>query len=287
MSAVADYKSHARPTWCPGCGDYAVLSGLLRACAALGIERRNLAVVSGIGCSSNLPHYLRAYGVHGLHGRALPLAQGIKFANKDLTVIVASGDGDAYGIGAGHFLHTLRRNLDLTYLVMDNQIYGLTTGQASPTSEKGHITKSTPTGIPEYALNPIAHAIVGGATFVARGFSGEPAHLAEIIRRGLAHRGFSLVDVLSPCVVWNKVNTYDWYRKRVVRLEEEGHDPADRVAALRHALREDGALPIGVFYETDAPTLADEEMALKGEPIVQRRTGLNGEEWNTLIESFA
>jgi 2-oxoglutarate ferredoxin oxidoreductase subunit beta len=287
MSAAADYKSPEPLTWCPGCGDYAVLHALLGACAALGIERQNLAVVSGIGCSSNLPHFIRSYGVHGLHGRAMPLAQGVKMANKNLKVVVAGGDGDSYGIGAGHFLHVLRRNIDLTWIVMDNQIYGLTTGQASPTSEKGHATKSTPTGSPEYALNPIAHAVIGGATFVARGFSGEPHHLADLMKRALSHKGFALIDVLSPCVTWNKINTYDWYRHRIVTLENEAHDPSDRGAALRQAVREDGKLPIGVFYETVAPTFMEEEPAMQGEPLVNRRIGLTDEEWNGLMEELA
>jgi 2-oxoglutarate ferredoxin oxidoreductase subunit beta len=286
MSASADYKSRVRQTWCPGCGDYGVLSALQNACAALEIERRNLVVVSGIGCSSDLPHFMNAYGLHTLHGRALPVAQGIKMANKDLTVVVTGGDGDGYGIGAGHFLHAMRRNLDLTYVVMDNQIYGLTTGQASPTTDKGHRTKSTPVGNPECALNPLALAIVGGATFVGRGFSGEPVHLAEVMKRALAHKGFSLVDVFSPCVTWNKVNTYAWFRERVVKLEAEGHNPADREAALRQGLREDGKLPIGVFFEIDEPTFMEEEPSLQGEPLVKSRMRLTDEEWNGLIEEF-
>jgi 2-oxoglutarate ferredoxin oxidoreductase subunit beta len=285
MSTAAEYKSRVRQTWCPGCGDYGVLNGLLSACAALGIERHNLVVVSGIGCSSDLPHFMNTYGIHTLHGRALPVAQGIKMANKDLTVVITGGDGDGYGIGAGHFLHAMRRNLDLTYIVMDNRIYGLTTGQASPTSEKGHKTKSTPLGNPECALNPLALAVVGGATFVGRGFSGEPVHLAEVIRRGIVHKGFSLVDVFSPCVTWNKVNTYDWYRPRVVKLETEGHNPADRDSAIRQALRED-KLPIGVIYETDEPTFTEEEPSLQGEPLVKSRIGLTDEEWEALMEEF-
>jgi len=286
MSTAVDYRSRVRRTWCPGCGDYGVLHALQTACAALSIERRNLVVVSGIGCSSALPHFLNVYGVHTLHGRALPVAQGIKMANKDLTVIVAGGDGDGYGIGAGHLIHALRRNLDITYIVMDNRIYGLTTGQASPTSDRGHKTKSTPAGNPECALNPPALAVVGGATFVGRGFSGEPVHLAEVMQRAIRHKGFSLVDVYSPCVTWNKVNTYDFYRPRVVKLEQEGHDPSDREAAIRQALRED-RLPIGVLYEIDEPTFAEEEPSLQGEPLVRSRIGLTASEWAALMEEFS
>ena len=286
MSAAGDYRSRVRRTWCPGCGDYGVLNALQNALAALNLERRNLVVVSGIGCSSDLPHFLNVYGIHTLHGRALPVAQGIKMANKDLTVVVAGGDGDGYGIGAGHFLHALRRNLDLTYIVMDNRIYGLTTGQASPTSDRGHKTKSTPAGNPECALNPLALAVVGGATFVGRGFSGEPVHLAAVMKRAIAHKGFSLVDVFSPCVTWNKVNTYDSYRPLILKLETENHNPADRDAALRQALRED-KLPIGVFYEIDEPTFEAEEPSLQGEPLAGRKLGLSDEEWSALMGEFA
>jgi len=286
MSAAGDYRSRVRRTWCPGCGDYGVLNALQNALAALNLERRNLVVVSGIGCSSDLPHFLNVYGIHTLHGRALPVAQGIKMANKDLTVVVAGGDGDGYGIGAGHFLHALRRNLDLTYIVMDNRIYGLTTGQASPTSDRGHKTKSTPAGNPECALNPLALAVAGGATFVGRGFSGEPVHLAAVMKRAIAHKGFSLVDVFSPCVTWNKVNTYDSYRPLILKLETENHNPADRDAALRQALRED-KLPIGVFYEIDEPTFEAEEPSLQGEPLAGRKLGLSDEEWSALMGEFA
>jgi 2-oxoglutarate ferredoxin oxidoreductase subunit beta len=286
MSAAGDYRSRVRRTWCPGCGDYGVLNALQNALAALNLERRNLVVVSGIGCSSDLPHFLNVYGIHTLHGRALPVAQGIKMANKDLTVVVTGGDGDGYGIGAGHFLHAMRRNLDITYIVMDNRIYGLTTGQASPTSDRGHKTKSTPAGNPECALNPLALAVAGGATFVGRGFSGEPVHLAAVMKRAIAHKGFSLVDVFSPCVTWNKVNTYDSYRPLILKLETENHNPADRDAALRQALRED-KLPIGVFYEIDEPTFEAEEPSLQGEPLAGRKLGLSDEEWSALMGEFA
>jgi 2-oxoglutarate ferredoxin oxidoreductase subunit beta len=286
MSAAAEYKSRVRPTWCPGCGDYGVLNAVQNACAALSLDPAGTVIVSGIGCSSDLPHFMNAYGIHTLHGRAVPVAQGIKMANKNLTVIVTGGDGDGYGIGIGHFIHALRRNLDITYIVMDNQIYGLTTGQASPTSDCGHKTKTTPAGNLENAVNPLGIAVVEGATFVARGFSGDPAHLAEMIRRGIAHKGFSLVDVFSPCITWNKVNTYAWFRERVVKLDAEGHDPADREAALRRTLRADGKLPIGVFYESAEPTFMEEEPSLRGEPLVNRRLGLTDAEWNALVEEF-
>src|SRR6059036_1175814 len=196
---VKDFKAEVPPDWCPGCGDFGVLNRLFHACAGLGLQPHEVLVVSGIGCSSNLPGFFRSYGVHSQHGRALPFATGAKLANHGMTVIVTGGDGDGYGIGLNHFIQAMRRNLDLTYLVMNNQIYGLTTGQASPTTEKGHKTKSTPRGNVELPINPMALALVSGATYVARGFSGEAKHLADLIADGIAHKGFSLVDVFSPC----------------------------------------------------------------------------------------
>jgi 2-oxoglutarate/2-oxoacid ferredoxin oxidoreductase subunit beta len=286
MTTTAEYKSRIKPTWCVGCGDYGVLNAVQVASAALSLDRKDMVVVSGIGCSSDLPHFMSTYGLHTLHGRAMAVAQGVKMANKDLTVVVTGGDGDGYGIGVGHFIHAMRRNINLTYLVMDNQIYGLTTGQTSPTSQRGVRTKSTPMGSVENALNPLALAIVGGATFVARGFSGEPAHLAEIVWRAIAHKGFSLVDVFSPCVTWNKNNTYAWFRERVVKLGEADHDPSSVDAAMHQALRDDGKLPLGVLYETDCPVYEEEELALKQAPLVQSRLALNDEEWNALVAEF-
>src|SRR6266852_5296124 len=192
---IETYQSDVEPDWCPGCGDFGVLRALEIAAGKLGIKPKDLVVVSGIGCSSNLPGFIHTYGVHSLHGRAVAVATGIKLANHDLKVVITGGDGDGYGIGIGHFIHAMRRNLDLTYIVMDNQIYGLTTGQASPTTEKGHKTKSTPRGNVELPINPMALALVSGATYVARGFSGEAKHLAELIAGGIMHKGFSLVDV--------------------------------------------------------------------------------------------
>jgi 2-oxoglutarate/2-oxoacid ferredoxin oxidoreductase subunit beta len=222
---ISTYESIIEPDWCPGCGDFGVLRALELAAGKLGIQPKDLMVVSGIGCSSNLPGYVHAYGVHSLHGRAVAVASGIKLANHRLNVVITGGDGDGYGIGIGHFIHAMRRNLDLTYIVMNNQIYGLTTGQASPTTMKEMRTKSTPLGNLELPINPVALALVSGATYVSRGFSGENKHLAELMAGAIAHHGFSLVDVFSPCVTYNKVNTYDYFRKRTYKLEgEEGYD---------------------------------------------------------------
>lgn len=264
---MKDYKVETFPTWCPGCGDFSVLAGVTKALATAGKHPKDVAVVSGIGCSSNLPHFLKAYGIHSLHGRSLPVAQGIKLANPDMIVLATGGDGDGYGIGAGHWLHAMRRNLDITYVVMDNEIYGLTTGQTSPTSLIGHKTKSTPYGNVESPVNPVAVALTAGATFVARGFSGDAKGLATLIQRGIEHKGFSFIDVQSPCVTYNKLNTYDWFRERVYDLAEAGHDASDFGQAIQRAiewptLSPQEKVPIGVFYETtQRPTYGESERA--------------------------
>ena len=192
------FKGKIHPDWCPGCGDFSVLSALQAALFELGLNPHQVVVISGIGCSSNLPGFMNTYGMHTLHGRALAVGVGVKMGNHNLKVICVGGDGDGYGIGGNHFLHTLRRNVDITYIVMDNQIYGLTTGQTSPTSTKGMKTKSTPYGNVENPLNPIPLAMVGGATYVARGFSGKQKHLVELMKGAIQHKGFALVDVLAP-----------------------------------------------------------------------------------------
>ena len=276
---LQQYKSETRPDWCPGCGDFAVLSALTRALQVLQLPPWNVLLVSGIGCSSNIPGYLSTYGYHGLHGRAVPVATGAKLANPELTVIVAGGDGDGYGIGVGHFVHAMRRNLDLTYIVMNNEIYGLTTGQASPTSEKEHRTKSTPEGVIENPINPIALAIASGATFVARGFSGDVKTLTDVTVRAIKHKGFALVDVMSPCVTYNKVNTYGWFKKRVYVVDKEGHDPKDIHAAWAKAIEWPNLegmrerVPTGVIYEANYPTYEelDPTLARHGPPAKQTK----------------
>src|SRR6058998_20120 len=234
---AADFKGKVDPDWCPGCGDFGVLSSLQKACAELGRRPHEILTVSGIGCSSNFPGYFNAYGMHTLHGRSLAVATGAKMANQELTVIVTGGDGDGYGIGGNHFTHTARRNVDLTYIVMDNQIYGLTTGQTSPTSRLGMKTKSMPYGNIEAPINPITMALAAGATFVARGFSGEQKHLTDLIKQGIQHKGFSFIDVFSPCVTYNFDNTYQWYQPRVKKLEDDsGYDATDWTAAMEKSL---------------------------------------------------
>jgi 2-oxoglutarate/2-oxoacid ferredoxin oxidoreductase subunit beta len=277
-------KSDTKPTWCPGCGDFGVVAAVEMAVKRLQIPSHEVVIVSGIGCSSNLPHFLSAYGFHGIHGRALPVAEGVRWANHALTVIATGGDGDGFGIGAGHFVHTMRRNVDMVYVTMDNQIYGLTTGQASPTSMMGQKTKSTPTGVIENPIDPIALALACGATYVARGFSGDVKHMADLIQNGIQHKGFAFVDALSPCVTYNKLNTFDWFRQRVYKLEGAGHDPTNIVAAWQRALEWGDKIPIGLFYKTDKPTYEELEEVLAAGPLAKQPAGLKGRE--ALLKEF-
>jgi len=255
----SEYAVTRPPIWCPGCGNYAILEAIKRALAELDIPNEMVVVVSGIGCSAQLPHFLKVYGIHGIHGRALPVATGVKLANPNLTVIAVGGDGDGYGIGGNHLIHAARRNIDVTYIVSNNQVYGLTTGQAAPTTLRGVKTKSTPYGAPDYPFNPMLIALAAGATFVARGFSGDVKHLTWIIKEAIRHKGFAIVDVLSPCVTFNRVNTYDWFRARVYRLEDVGHDPSNFEEAVKRAIEwptasPEGKIPIGIFYRAERET---------------------------------
>jgi 2-oxoglutarate ferredoxin oxidoreductase subunit beta len=282
------YKGKIHPDWCPGCGDFSVLSALQAALFELGLPPHQVVVVSGIGCSSNLPGFINTYGMHTLHGRALPVATGVKLANHELKVICTGGDGDGFGIGCNHLMHTMRRNIDLTYIVMDNQIYGLTTGQTSPTSRKGMKTKSTPYGNVENPINPIPLAIVGGATYVARGFSGKQKHLVELLKGAIQHKGFSLVDVFSPCVTYNKDNTYQFFNPRVKALEESGHDTADFAKAMEMGYQWGEQIPIGLFWKrTDLPSLEELEPVLdEGGPLAHRPLGITDEQAQALIKEL-
>lgn len=269
-----DFKGSISPDWCPGCGDFGVLRALEMACAKTGREPHDFVTISGIGCSSNLPGFINTYGMHTLHGRSLAVATGMKLSNHEMKVIVTGGDGDGYGIGGNHFLHTVRRNIDLLYIVMNNQIYGLTIGQTSPTSRMGMKTKSTPFGSVEQPLNPLALAILSGATYVARGFSGDTKHLSELMYRGIEHNGFALVDVFSPCITFNKDNTFAFFKQRVNKLEEEGHDPTNMQAALEQAMIWGDEIPIGLFYEdTTRDALEDLEPVLQ-DGALGRKTDL-------------
>lgn len=267
MIAPDDFKTPNVPTWCPGCGNFAMWRALRTAYSELGLSFEQLAVVWGIGCHGNGADFTRTQGFHALHGRALPVATGLHLANPELTVVVEMGDGDAFGIGLGHFAHSCRRNLDMTAITHDNQVYGLTVGQASPTTEQGAHTPSTPFGVLEMPVNTIGLAIAEGATWVARGFSDDVEHLTGLMKEAIAHRGFAVLDVFQPCVTWNKLNTHNWFRDRVYKLEDEKWDPSDRVAAMGLSMTsfseltctpEECRLPIGVIYrEEGRPTYAD------------------------------
>jgi 2-oxoglutarate/2-oxoacid ferredoxin oxidoreductase subunit beta len=281
-------KGHTDPDWCPGCGDFGVLHALKTAIVELGLSPSEVLTISGIGCSSNLPGYINTYGMHTLHGRALAVATGAQLANHKLKVIVTGGDGDGYGIGGNHFLHTMRRNVDLTYIVMDNQVYGLTTGQVSPTSIKGMKTKSTPFGSVENEINPIPLAIVGGATYVARGFTGQVRHLTELIKGGIQHRGFSLIDTFSPCVTFNRDNTHEFFKQRTQKLEDQAHDPTDFSSAMERAYEWGDRIPIGLFWRRDDLRSLDQlEPVLDDDtPLARRPLGISAEASRALVREL-
>ena len=287
-AAMADLKGKVDPDWCPGCGDFGVLAALQKALVELQIPNHNVVTISGIGCSSNFPGFINTYGMHTLHGRALAVATGVKLANHDLTVLVTGGDGDGFGIGGNHFVHSMRRNVDLLYIVMDNQIYGLTNGQTSPTSRLGMKTKSMPFGSIEAPVNPISLALAAGATFVARGFSAEQKHLTELIMQGIRHKGFSFLDVFSPCVTYNHDNTYQWFRPRVKKLDDDpSYDSADWMAAMGKSLLWDEEIPIGKFFErTDVPTLHGAEPVLDAGPLVHADTRIAADVTRAFIEEL-
>ncbi|MHA2363397.1 MAG: 2-oxoacid:ferredoxin oxidoreductase subunit beta [Candidatus Hodarchaeales archaeon] len=277
------FKGKISPNWCPGCGDYSLLSATIKSLEKLGFTPNETVIVSGIGCSSNFPHFTTAYGFHTVHGRALPAAMGIHLVNPELKIIVVGGDGDGYGIGIGHFIHAARKNLDITYLVMNNQIYGLTLGQASPTSTVEHITLTTPKGVSDKPINPIALALGAGASFVARGFSGKTKHLEDLIIKAINHRGFSLVDVLSPCVSFNRLNTYEWFNQRIYDLQNNQYITKNIINAFEKAQEWGNQIPIGVFYENHSPTLnnGDPVSSIKNvskEPLGFKELGISEEE---------
>jgi 2-oxoglutarate/2-oxoacid ferredoxin oxidoreductase subunit beta len=263
----ASNLDRGKPQWCPGCGDYMILMAVKRAIVELGLNPEETVIVSGIGCGSKLPHFVNVYGFEGLHGRALPVATGIKLANNKLNVIVVAGDGDAYGIGGNHFLHTCRRNINVTYITQDNSIYALTKGQTSPTSEQGKKTNSTPFGVLEEPINPLSLAVTIGASFVARGYSHELDHLTELIKNALQHKGFSLVNVLQYCPSMNKQNTLEFFKEKVEMLE--GNDVGNKMEAIKLAERKD-KLPIGVFYKVDKPVYDEQEPQIVDEPLVKQ-----------------
>lgn len=268
MSVTADtFTSGYLPTWCPGCGNFGIWMTLKNALVELGIGTDDGVVVYGVGCHGNMYDWMKIYGVAALHGRTLPVAQGLKLANHTLPVIVVSGDGDALGEGGNHFLHAAKRNPNITVLIHDNQVYGLTTGQASPTAKTGFKTKSTPEGVVDEPVNPLALAIGAGATFVARGFAGDAPGLTALIVAGVKHKGFAVVDILQPCVTFDKVHTYQWYRPRLYTLESAGYVPDNKLKAMEKALEWGDKIPVGIFYKEDRPTSEDHEPALISGPL--------------------
>ena len=282
-----DFKGKVDPDWCPGCGDFGVLNSIQRACAELGLRPHEILAISGIGCSSNLPGYFNSYAMHTLHGRSLAFATGAKMANHNLNVIATGGDGDGYGIGGNHFTHTARRNVDLTYVVMNNQIYGLTTGQISPTSRDGMKTKSTPFGSVEMPINPITTAIMNGATYVARGYSGDVRHLTELIKGGIQHKGFALIDIFSPCVTFNNDNGHPFFKERVRTLEDEGHDTADWKTACEKAMLWGDTIYTGLFFKVGSQESLDQrEPVLERGPMAHRELGISEEQGKRLIRGM-
>ena len=262
------------PAWCPGCGNFQILSSLKKALVELEIEPWEVLLVSGIGQSSKLPHYMKGHTFNGLHGRALPVATAAKLANHKLHVIAIAGDGDCYGEGGNHLIHTIRRNPNITLLVHNNQIYGLTKGQASPTSAQGTHSKVQPFGNLSEPLNPLALAISLNCGFVARGFSGDPEFLKELMKAAITHKGFSLLDILQPCVTFNKVNTFGWYRDRVYRLEEE-YNLNDRVKAFARTLEWGEKIPNGIFFKNRRKTLEELIPIIQEKPLVRQEFSIN------------
>jgi 2-oxoglutarate ferredoxin oxidoreductase subunit beta len=268
MLTLEDFSSEDPIAWCPGCGNFSILKALKKALVDIQQPPEDLVIVSGIGQAPKTPHYLRCNCFNGLHGRTLPVATGIKLANHRLTVLAQGGDGDGYGEGGNHFLHAMRRNINITYLVHNNQVYGLTKGQASPTSDVGFVTKIQTHGVISQPVSPLALAVVEDCSFVARSSSVLPEHLEETMCAALAAEGFALLDILQPCVSFNKVNTYKWYKDRVRPLPAS-HDPRDRAAALAAALTWGDQIPVGVIYRSDRPAFEKRLGVLENGPLAE------------------
>lgn len=287
MTSIKDYRVDIKPNWCPGCGDFSVLAAIQSAAVNLGIEPENFVLQSGIGCSGRISGYLNVYGMHSMHGRALAVAQGVKLANRDLTVVCAGGDGDGFGIGLNHFVHAARRNVDITYVVMDNQIYGLTKGQISPTSPKGFITKSAPAGNPELPISPIQVALSSNASFIAQGFSGNIKQVTSIIQQGIKHKGFSFINIFSPCVTFNKIFTYDWFKKNLIDVGiDENYDPTNRAMAFKK-VEETGGFLTGIIYQNERNEFTDGLPGDSGkESLVKQELSFTNDNVMKLIKQY-
>lgn len=289
---LADYKPLFADeiSWCPGCGDFGILAAIKQALVQREIPPHRVMVVSGIGCGSKLPDYLYANGWQTLHGRALPAAQGFRLAQHGMTVLAVTGDGDGLGEGGNHWLHAMRRNVDLTHLLQNNQTYGLTKGQASPTSDLGYVSPSTPQGSPDLPINAIAIALAAGATFVARGFAGDVHALRDLIAQGIDHPGYAFIDILQPCVVWNRDHyTYAWFRARTYDLQSDGHNPQDLAAAFARAQEWGDRIPLGLFYQTTRLTLEAQTPAIQQDPdcpLALRDLPVDRDAFDTLKRRF-
>jgi 2-oxoglutarate/2-oxoacid ferredoxin oxidoreductase subunit beta len=287
VATFKDFRNDVKPNWCPGCGDYSVQASIQRAVANVGLEPENLAIISGIGCSGRISGYINSYGFHSIHGRSLPIAQGLKMANRDLNVIASGGDGDGYAIGMNHTFHAIRRNMNITYIVMDNQIYGLTKGQTSPRSAVGFKTKSTPFGSVEPPVSPMEMALTAGATFLAQGFSTDLKELTELIEAGIKHEGFSLINVYSPCVTYNKVNTYDWYKENLTSLSAvEGYDPSDRDMAMQTVMKYKGLIKGLIYQNTERPSYQNLLTGYSDDPLTQADLDLESQHFQKLVSEF-
>jgi 2-oxoglutarate ferredoxin oxidoreductase subunit beta len=285
MRAKEDFHVDS-PTWCPGCGLFGIFEAMKRAAAARDINPETTVVVSGIGCHGRFNNHFRSYGIHGLHGRVLPVATGVKLNNPRLLVVGVSGDGDAYSIGQGHFIHAVRRNAGIVYIVADNRIYGLTQGQVSPTTEMGFVSISTPFGSKEFPIDGPTLALAAGGTFIARGFSGDVGHLAGLLEKALEHRGFALVDVLSPCVTYNKVNSYDWFKSRISLLDNDPtYHPADKIEAWKR-LQDPEKIPVGLIYQEQKPTFEDLVVPDRERPLALNDLSPNRKELEKIMEKF-
>ena len=261
------FLTGTKPTWCPGCGNFGIWMALRSALTRLAMPRENIVIVYGVGCHGNMRDWMNVYGVQGLHGRALPVAQGIKLANPKLTVIAVTGDGDCLGEGGNHFIHAAKRNPDITVLVHNNEVYGLTTGQASPTAQIGMVTKSTPAGVTDPPFTPASLAIFAGATFAARGFTGDIPYLSELMEQAILHKGFSVVDMLQPCITFDKIHTYEWYRKRVQKVNIPEEKLPNVRESLEYACEFGEKIPIGVLHKRSVETSEDREIVLKNGPL--------------------
>jgi 2-oxoglutarate ferredoxin oxidoreductase subunit beta len=287
MATFKDFRNDVKPNWCPGCGDFSVQAAMQRAAANVGLEPENLAVVSGIGCSGRISGYIKSYGFHGIHGRSLPIAQGVKMANRELTVIASGGDGDGFAIGMGHTIHAIRRNIDITYIVMDNQIYGLTKGQTSPRSAAGFKTKSTPEGSIEQAVSPMELALSAGATFVAQSFSTDLKDLTAIIEAGINHKGFSFINVFSPCVTYNKINTYDWFKQNLTKLNTiEGYDSSNKEQAMQTLMQHDSLVTGIIYQDSSRPSYQELVPGYAEESLNKSELTLDQAHFDKLVAEF-